>query len=131
MLRCKTVAGVHKELLMIALAYNLVLLRAAQAQGIGVNRLSFIDALRRLCHVRAGEPLCPLIVLPPAPAASNPASATPTQTIPAHETAPRQPPQSLVTAMSCDLSLWHSSQGLFICRGCSLVVTKWTFKGHL
>jgi hypothetical protein len=66
-LRCKSVAGVHKELLMIALAYNLVrlvLLRAAQAQGVGVNRLSFIDALRWLCHVRDGQPLCPLIVLP-------------------------------------------------------------------
>jgi len=74
-LRCKSVAGVHKELLMIALAYNLVrlvLLRAGQAQNVGVNRLSFIDALRWLCHVRVGQPLCPLIVLPRRPGRFEP-----------------------------------------------------------
>ncbi|MEX2174537.1 MAG: transposase [Pirellulaceae bacterium] len=64
-LRCKTVAGVHKELLMIALAYNLVRLviwRAAQTQQVSVHRVSFIDALRWLCHFRAGDELCPVIV---------------------------------------------------------------------
>jgi hypothetical protein len=64
-LRCKTVPGVHKELLMIALAYNLVrlvMLRAAQTQRVSVHRVSFIDALRWLCHVQRGDPLCPLIV---------------------------------------------------------------------
>jgi len=65
-LRCKTVAGVHKELMMIALAYNLVrlvMLRAAQVQGVSVHRLSFIDALRWLCHVPEGQMLCSLLVL--------------------------------------------------------------------
>jgi len=64
-LRCKTVAGIHKELLMIALAYNLVrlvMLRAAQTQRVGIDRVSFIDALRWLCHVRDGDPLCRLIL---------------------------------------------------------------------
>jgi hypothetical protein len=64
-LRCKTVAGVHKELLMIALAYNLVrlvMLRAAQNQRVSVHRISFIDALRWLCHVRDGDPLCRLVL---------------------------------------------------------------------
>jgi hypothetical protein len=64
-LRCKTVAGVHKELLMIALAYNLarlVMLRAAQQQRVSVHRVSFIDALRWLCHVQQGDPLCRLIL---------------------------------------------------------------------
>lgn len=66
-LRCKSVAGVHKELLMIALAYNLVrlvMLRAAQAQGVSVHRVSFIDALRWLCQAREHQPLGRLIMLP-------------------------------------------------------------------
>lgn len=66
-LRCKTVDGVHKELLMIALAYNLVrlvMLRAARVQQVSVHRISFIDALRWLCHFREGDELCPLIVRP-------------------------------------------------------------------
>ena len=74
-LRCKTVAGVHKELLMIALAYNLVrlvMLRAAQAQGVSVHRISFIDALRWLCHIPAGQPLWALIVLPRRPGRHEP-----------------------------------------------------------
>jgi DDE family transposase len=74
-LHCKTVAGVHKELLMIALAYNLVrlvMLRAAQNQRVCVDRISFIDALRWLCHVRAGDPLCPLLLRPARPGRHEP-----------------------------------------------------------
>jgi hypothetical protein len=74
-LRCKTVAGVHKELLMIALAYNLVrlvMLRAAEAQRVSVHRVSFIDALRWLCHVGEGEPLCCLVVRPCRPGRHEP-----------------------------------------------------------
>jgi hypothetical protein len=69
-LRCKTVAGVHKELLMIALAYNLVrlvMLRAAHAQGVSVHRVSFIDALRWLCQAHEHQPLWRLVVLPRRP----------------------------------------------------------------
>lgn len=64
-LRCKTQDGIQKELVMIALAYNLVrlvMLRAAAAQQVDVQRISFVDALRWLCHFREGDPLCPLIV---------------------------------------------------------------------
>jgi hypothetical protein len=66
-LRCKTVPGVHKELRMLALVYNLVrliMLEAAHQQRVNVERISFIDALRWLVHVRPGESLCTLIVNP-------------------------------------------------------------------
>lgn len=66
-LRCKTVEGVHKELRMLALVYNLVrliMLEAAKQQRVHVERLSFIDALRWLIHVQPGESLCTLIVNP-------------------------------------------------------------------
>lgn len=66
-LRCKTVAGVHKELRMLALVYNLVrliMLEAARQQRVSVERISFIDALRWLAHARPGESLRTLIVNP-------------------------------------------------------------------
>ena len=50
-LRCETVAGVSKELLMFALTYNLVrlvMLEASSRQKVAVDRISFIDALRWL-----------------------------------------------------------------------------------
>ena len=50
-LRCKTVAGIRKELTMYALVYNLVrlvMLEAAKRQGVPVERISFIDAVRWL-----------------------------------------------------------------------------------
>jgi hypothetical protein len=59
-LRCKTLDGVHKELCMIALVYNLVrlvMLEAARNQKVPPDRISFIDALRWLTHARPGEPL--------------------------------------------------------------------------
>ena len=57
-LRTKTVEGVHKELTMYALVYNLirlVILRAAERQGVPPERVSFIDAWRWLKHARPGE----------------------------------------------------------------------------
>ena len=60
---------------MIALAYNLVrlvMLRAAQAQGVDVHRVSFLDALRWLCQARNDQPLCHLIVLPRRPGRFEP-----------------------------------------------------------
>lgn len=74
-LRCKTVAGVHKELRMIALVYNLVrlvMLRAAEARGVCVERISFIDALRWLAHAGRGPALSELIVLPIRPGRVEP-----------------------------------------------------------
>jgi hypothetical protein len=64
-LRSKTVDGVHKELCMIALVYNLVRLvmcDAARRQDVQPDRISFIDALRWLTNARPGEALRKLIV---------------------------------------------------------------------
>ena len=50
-LKCKTVAGVLKELHVFALIYNLIRqieVAAAIRQKVDVNRISFIDALRWL-----------------------------------------------------------------------------------
>jgi len=52
-LRCRTVAGVTKELMMYALVYNLVravMSEAAERQGVPVDRISFIDAVRWLAE---------------------------------------------------------------------------------
>ncbi len=59
-LRSKTVDGVHKELCMIALAYNLVrlvMVEAARRQEVQPDRISFIDALRWLTNARPGATL--------------------------------------------------------------------------
>jgi hypothetical protein len=69
-LRCKTVAGVHKELRMIALVYNLVrlvMLRSAQLQNVPLDRISFIDALRWLTEAGAGPALDHLALVPDRP----------------------------------------------------------------
>jgi hypothetical protein len=50
-LRCQTVEGVQKELLIYALVYNLVrsvIREAANRQGVPVSRISFVDAVRWL-----------------------------------------------------------------------------------
>lgn len=65
-LRTTTVDGVNKELRMFALAYNLVrlvMLEAAKYQGVTVDRISFTDALRWLCHYRRGQSLDTLIAV--------------------------------------------------------------------
>jgi hypothetical protein len=52
-LKCKTLDGVRKERLVFLLVYNLirlVMLHAAGAQQVNVNRLSFADALAWLRH---------------------------------------------------------------------------------
>ena len=66
-LRCETVAGVSKELLMFALVYNLVrlvMLEASRRQGVAVDRISFVDALRWLSEARPGVALPKLVVNP-------------------------------------------------------------------
>lgn len=66
-LKCKTVEGVRKELMVFALVYNLVrlvMLRAAVRQRVGPNRISFIDALRLLCRTRSTGEIVLLIVNP-------------------------------------------------------------------
>lgn len=74
-LRTKTVRGIHKELAMFALVYNLVrlvMLHAANRQKVAVERISFIDALRWLRHARHGDRLRDLEVLPRRPGRHEP-----------------------------------------------------------
>ncbi len=74
-LRTKTVAGIHKELAMFALVYNLVrlvMLAAAKRQEVPVERISFIDALRWLQHAPADGKLRELEVLPHRPGRHEP-----------------------------------------------------------
>jgi hypothetical protein len=51
-LKCRSVDGVVKELMIFVLVYNLVraaMVLAAARQGVDANRVSFVDALRLLC----------------------------------------------------------------------------------
>lgn len=69
-LRSMSVAGVLKELTVIALIYNLVrvvMLEAARRQGVEVRRISFKDAYEWLRHAREGEKLPVLRVNPHRP----------------------------------------------------------------
>jgi len=69
-LKCKTVDGVLKELIVFALIYNLVRLvmgQAAQRQHVDMDRISFLDALRWLAAARDDEILITLVVNPHRP----------------------------------------------------------------
>jgi len=69
-LKCKTVNGVLKELMVFALMYNLVRLvmgQAARRQHVSIVRISFIDALRWLASVQDDGPLPALVVNPHRP----------------------------------------------------------------
>jgi hypothetical protein len=66
-LKCRTVAGVQKELAVYCLVYNLVhalMLQAARRQGVTPDRISFLDTVRWLLSARAGETMPPLLVNP-------------------------------------------------------------------
>ena len=74
-LKCKSVDGVLKELIVFALVYNLVravMGVAAQRQGVDVERISFIDAARWLAAATPAEPLIRLVVNPPRPCRYEP-----------------------------------------------------------
>jgi hypothetical protein len=74
-LRCETADGVRKEMLMFALAYNLVccvMYEAARRQGVEPDRISFIDALRWLRTCSPGGALIELIVNPCRPGRCEP-----------------------------------------------------------
>jgi|APSaa5957512622_1039677.scaffolds.fasta_scaffold38948_1 hypothetical protein len=74
-LRCKTAAGVRKEMLMFAIVYNLVcgvIYNAAERQGVCPGRISFIDALRWLRSAGPGSELIDLIVNPCRPGRFEP-----------------------------------------------------------
>jgi hypothetical protein len=69
-LHCKTVPGVLKELTVFAIVYNLVrmvMCQSARLQQIGVERISFVDALRWLSAPSSGMPLVALMVVPVRP----------------------------------------------------------------
>ena len=69
-LKCKSVDGVLKELIVFALVYNLVRVvmgAAALGQGVDVERISFIDAARWLAAATPAEQLIRLVVNPHRP----------------------------------------------------------------
>jgi hypothetical protein len=66
-LKCKTEAGVRKELAVFCLVYNLVrvvMLQAAARQQVPVSRISFIDALKWMRHARPRDRLPDLVINP-------------------------------------------------------------------
>lgn len=75
-LKCRSEAGVKKELMVYALVYNLVravMVRAAARQKTTIDRISFIDALRWLLSAAPGEGPPPrLRINPPRPGRSEP-----------------------------------------------------------
>ena len=74
-LKCKTVAGVLKELIVFALIYNLVrlvMIQAARRQQVAIDRISFIDAARWLAAARDDESLSWLVVNPHRPSRYEP-----------------------------------------------------------
>jgi len=74
-LKCKTVAGVLRELHIFAIIYNLVrqvMLEAARGQQVDVRRISFIDALRWLQTASPGDELPKLVVNPYRPNRQEP-----------------------------------------------------------
>ena len=74
-LRCKTEAGVRKELAMFCIAYNLVrvvMLEAARRQEVPVARVSFADALKWMRHARPGGTMPDLVVNPHRPGRAEP-----------------------------------------------------------
>jgi len=74
-LRCKTEAGVRKELCVFGIVYNLVrvtMLEAARRQEVPVARVSFADTLRWLRHARPGDAMPELIVNPHRPGRAEP-----------------------------------------------------------
>jgi hypothetical protein len=65
--KSETAAGVQKEIAVYCLVYNLVhmvMLAAAQRQGVQPHRISFIDTVRWLLSASPGDPLPDLIVNP-------------------------------------------------------------------
>jgi hypothetical protein len=74
-LRSQSVPGVLKELLTIAVTYNLVrrvMVEAGRRQGVAPSRISFVDALRWLQGATPGETLPELIVNPERPGRFEP-----------------------------------------------------------
>jgi hypothetical protein len=93
-LRCKTVAGVSRELLIYALVYNLVRMamwEAAQIQQVPVERISFVDAVRWLDAAINRPILFRLRVVPARPGRQEPRAVKRRRTNYARLTIPRKP----------------------------------------
>ena len=74
-LKCTTVEGVLKELMVYAIVYNLVrvvMVEAAHHQEVEVERISFVDALRWLVQANPGDRLPELVVNPDRPGRVEP-----------------------------------------------------------
>ena len=74
-LRCETEAGVLKDMYVFAIVYNmvrLVMLEAGRRQGVPVERISFVDALRWLACSSPGAELPDLVVNPYRPGRAEP-----------------------------------------------------------
>jgi hypothetical protein len=75
-LRCKTEAGVRKELCVFCLVYNLVrvtmLVAAARQHVRDVSRISFADTLHWMRHARPGDRLPPIMLVPHRPNRAEP-----------------------------------------------------------
>jgi hypothetical protein len=74
-LRCRTVDGVLKELMVYGIVYNLVrsvMGEAGRRQRVAPDRISFIDALRWLLEARPGERIPRLVVNPSRPGRFEP-----------------------------------------------------------
>ena len=74
-LKCKTVEGVLKELTVYAIVYNLVrlvMLEASHRQGVEVERISFVDALRWLAESGPEDSMPNLVVNPHRPGRFEP-----------------------------------------------------------
>jgi hypothetical protein len=74
-LRCKTVDGVLKELMVYGIVYNLVRVvmgQAARRERVAVDRISFIDALRWLLEAKPGEAMPRLVANPSRPGRFEP-----------------------------------------------------------
>jgi hypothetical protein len=73
-LKCKTVDVILKEFAVFAIVYNLVrsvMMEAAARQGVNVEQISFVDALRWLCEMKT-DALPRLVVNPARPGRFEP-----------------------------------------------------------
>jgi hypothetical protein len=74
-LRCESVEGVKKEVAVFQIVYNLVrvvMMEASRRQQVGVDRISFADALAWVRYAQPGDELSDLVVNPYRPGRVEP-----------------------------------------------------------
>ncbi len=98
-LRCQTADGIHRELAVFGIVYNavrLVMIHAAEAQGVPPDHISFVDILRWLqlgCH---GRRLPPFIINPTRSRSPTPRIVRRRQKHYTYMTRPRKPQTKLL-----------------------------------